>query len=176
MAIVSIGGSVDLSIDVGRRFGVTGGARAAVVEILRGLRRDLREFIIGVWPVDTGASLQAWSNRISGLDWLIRNPTDYSEFVHSAGSTTEVWTEIERESESLLDAAAPDIEAAITAARPARAGARSVAARATSGVRAAAALFTARSRALAATPTRVRQARRNLSPEQPEPLRRSRRQ
>ncbi len=114
--IVSVGGSVDISIDVGDRV-------PGLPPVARQILRDemvipLRESLInGGWPVDTGASLQAWEIRVIGSDFVaIRNPIFYAEYVHRAGETVEVWTEIEALSEDLYSSIAPRLRAL---ARPA---------------------------------------------------------
>lgn len=111
-------GSVDISIDVGSRLGnVPRSAVSDVQAVLGGLRRQWREDLIGVWPVETGRSLQGWQNRVSGLVWILRNPVDYAEFVHVAGDTTEVWRFLEARAEQLVSSAMPEMRAIVAAAR-----------------------------------------------------------
>lgn len=107
--------SVDVSIDVGARLGVSGRLLADAVreslgdEILR-IARDLRAFVLDHWPVLTSASLQEWEVRQSGLFLIVRNPIEYASYVHRAGETVEVWTEIRDEAERLVAAALPDLQ------------------------------------------------------------------
>lgn len=109
--IVSVGGSVDISIDVGDR--IPGLPPAAAPILREEMVIPLRESLInGGWPVDTGASLQRWEIRVVGSDFVaIRNPIYYAEYVHRAGETVEVWTEIEALSEELFAAVAPRLRA-----------------------------------------------------------------
>lgn len=111
-------GSVDISIDVGVRLGnVPRSAVSDVQAVLGGLRRQWREDLIGVWPVETGRSLQGWQNRISGLVWILRNPVDYAEFVHLEGDTTEIWRFLEAEAERMVHSVMPEMRAIVASAR-----------------------------------------------------------
>jgi len=116
--IVEVNGSVDLSLDISRSVpGLPPAARAILhEEIVVPLRESL---LSGQWPVDTGASLQAWEIRaVDASTVAIRNPIEYAEFVHRAGESVEVWTELETLSEELLSSLLPRLRA--LARRPTR--------------------------------------------------------
>ena len=120
MTVVSVDGSLDLSLDLGDRLGVdladlSPATLAAVRAILQELVRLWREDLIELWPVDTGRSQASWETRWEGLVWVIRNPVEYAEYVHNAGDGTEVWTFLEARSEELVADATPEIEGLITA-------------------------------------------------------------
>lgn len=107
--------SVDLTIDVAERLsipfsGIAEEERQRITDIIRTMARDLRAFIVEAWPVDTSASLQEWEVRASGFRFIVRNPIEYAEYVHRAGETVEVWTEIRDQAEALVDAALPEME------------------------------------------------------------------
>jgi hypothetical protein len=113
------GGSIDLTIDVGAR--IRGTLPPVVRQILTAeIVRPLRASLVsGAWPVDTGASLQGWEIRAVDAETVaIRNPVEYSEFVHRAGETVEVWTEVEELSERLVSALLPRLQR--LASRPTR--------------------------------------------------------
>lgn len=106
--------AVDVSIDVGARLGaatsiIGDAARDAVRDRLRRIALELREYLLDVWPVLTAASLQEWEIRASGMWLIVRNPLDYAEYVHRAGETVEVWTEIRDRADELVDAALPEL-------------------------------------------------------------------
>lgn len=112
--------AVDVSINVGARLGsaasIIGDAAAgAVNERLRDLARQVREYLLTVWPVLTAASLQEWEIRASGLWLIVRNPLDYAEYVHRAGETVEVWTEVRDYADELVEAALPELRALVAA-------------------------------------------------------------
>ena len=161
MTIVALRGSVDLTIDVGARIRGTlppVARQILTAEVVRPLRASL---VSGGWPVDTGASLQAWEIRAPDQDTVaIRNPIEYAEFVHHAGETVEVWTEVEALSEQLVSAVLPRLQR--LAARPTRQLPLGLVSR---SVRRAATLFAAKVRAFArrdapTRKTRTRSARR----------------
>jgi hypothetical protein len=110
MAIVFVNGAVDLSINVYSRLsGFTDGlspqARGQIEDVIDDLTAELREYIIDYWPVDTRRSQQAWSLQWEAPMWLIRNPVEYAEYVHTAGqgpNPEESWRGVEAESEELL--------------------------------------------------------------------------
>jgi len=112
--------SVDISIDVGARLGVVpAAAMPAISAILDGLRRQWRERLITTWfPVNvTGRSLQGWQNRIVGLNWILRNPVEYAQFVHYSGSKRELWRILERDAHALLQAVMPEMKAIVRSFR-----------------------------------------------------------
>jgi len=123
-------GSVDISINVGARLRkenvptakLTAGARSAIWNIVEGLAFQLGEFVDFVWPVDTGASQSDWDITAEGLEWTIRNPREYSAFVHRKGSTALVYLEIATKSEELLRAAWSQIKAAAETTTPSTTG------------------------------------------------------
>lgn len=111
-------GSIDISISAEQRIGQIPQAVARIVsEDLRQFRREWREILISVWPVDTGRSLQAWENKVSGTTWILRNPVEYAEFVHPEGSTTEVWRYLQAEAERMVASAVPKWQALIRGLR-----------------------------------------------------------
>lgn len=152
--IVEVSGSVDISLDIASRVGPLPAAARQVLhdEIVVPLRESL---LSGAWPVDTGASLQAWEIRAVAPDFVaIRNPIEYAEFVHRAGEEVEVWTELEALSEELLSSLLPRLRALSrrpTRQIPLRLLSRSV-------VRAGT-LFASKVRALSQRSTRRREAR-----------------
>lgn len=161
MTIVSIRGAVDLTLDVGARVRGTlppAARQILTAEVVRPLRASL---VSGGWPVDTGASLQAWEIRAPNETTVrIANPIEYAEFVHRAGETLEVWTEVEELSEQLLTAVLPRLQR--LAARPTRQLPLGFVSR---SVRRAATLFASKVRAFArrdapTRTTRTRSARR----------------
>lgn len=112
--------AVDVSINVGARLGsaesiIGDAATGAVNERLRDLARQVREYLLTVWPVLTAASLQEWEIRASGLWLIVRNPLDYAEYVHRAGETVEVWTEVRDYADELVEAALPELRALVAA-------------------------------------------------------------
>ena len=123
-------GSVDISINVGARLReqgiatarLTAGARSAIRGIVEGLAFQLGEFVDFVWPVDTGASQADWDITAEGLEWTIRNPREYSAFVHTKNSTALVYLEIAARSEELLRSAWSQIRAAVETTTPSTSG------------------------------------------------------
>ena len=123
-------GSVDISINVGARLRkenvptakLTAGSRSAIWGLVEELAFQLGEFVDNVWPVDTGASQSDWDITAEGLEWTIRNPREYSAFVHRKGSAALVYLEIATKSEELLRAAWSQIKAAVETTTPSTSG------------------------------------------------------
>jgi len=108
--------SVDFTIDAGSILGVSTGtissdARKLIRERLLTIRKEVRTFLLSVWPVDSAASLQDWELRVVGLGLVIRNPIPYAIYVHRTGEVgTLVWEEIRDEANDLVDQAIPDMQ------------------------------------------------------------------
>jgi len=124
-----VSGSVDISIDVGKRLGVSlkelsPDAAARIRRILLAVSATWTERMLRLWPVQTRRSQQQWHSRIRGLVWLLANPVDYAEFVHRAGGTVHdpVWKELEALSEELLGQVLPQLKTIAEAGRVVPAG------------------------------------------------------
>jgi hypothetical protein len=94
----------------------------ALVQVEAALRRAADQWaasLLRVWPVDTGLSLRSWAIEVRGWVWLIRNPVDYVDYVHLAGTPRwdTLWPPLLDEAERLFRDALPVIEAAVQADR-----------------------------------------------------------
>lgn len=118
-------GQVDISIDVGALLGrVPRTAVRGIQDVLGGLRREWREILLAVWPVDTGRSLQGWQNKVVGLVWVLTNPVPYAEFVHVQGDSQEVWQYLDVQAQRLVQQALPEMRAIVASAAGAEASRR----------------------------------------------------
>lgn len=117
---------VDISVDVGSILGVTltevsPATAEALEERLEQVRADWDEELLAFWPVDTGLSLGEWESTVIGLQLILRNPVDYSEWVRPSGEPigygVEHMTEVR---DRLLAEALPEMRRLIEADRSVR--------------------------------------------------------
>lgn len=112
---------VNISIDFGARLGASqmdfGSRWAQVYDLLESIRFRWQEDLLELWPVDTGTSLQAWENYVSGLVWVLRNPVEYAEWVHVEGDDTPLVDYLEAKAEEYAAEVEPSLSALLQQAR-----------------------------------------------------------
>ncbi len=113
--------SVDFSIDfaarVGARLADFGRHRDAAEDVLEEAETRLQQDLLEVWPVDTGTSLQAWDNYISGMRWVLRNAVEYAVYVHHAGDDRPIWEYLEAKAEEYAQDAVFELRRLLAMAR-----------------------------------------------------------
>lgn len=121
--MAGVAATLDAAEALGFPAGVRPEAVAQIEAVLNGAANDWTRELIRVWPVDTGASLRAWTVEVRGFVWLIRNPVDYVEWVHLAGTPRwdALWPQLLDLAEQLFRAALADIDAIVQSDRLARA-------------------------------------------------------
>lgn len=110
---------VAATFDAAEALGYPGVVSAeAVVQVeaaLRGAADQWAAALLRVWPVDTGRSLRSWAMEVRGWVWTIRNPVEYVEWVHLAGTPRwdTLWPGLLDEAARLFRSVLPSISAIV---------------------------------------------------------------